>query len=690
MKVLTQNLKTGNTEILEVPSPQKSEDKIIVENQCSLISTGTESYVVNFGKAGWINKARQQPDRVKDVLNKIKSSGFNETFRAIKTKLDYPMVMGYSAVGTVAHANEKFSLSKGDRVFTNSVHQEQALIDYNMCVRIPDEVDNKSASFGAIGGIAIQSIKCIPENSERIALIGLGLLGQVTSRILIALGYECIVYDIDKSKVELAERFGAKGVQSSNLPEEILELTNGVGADCTIIAASSLSNEIINEATSYTKRKGKIISSGLVGLNLIRDKFFQKQIELVVSNSSGDKNHRGEGSSFQNITYFFELLIQNKIKVSDLISEETSLNEPSKIYSFPTDSLFFSKLINYDFNNINLSDTIFDKKFIKNSNAVSAGVIGSGNFSLSTLLPVINKTRIGYVNSILGREGLPLFIAKKRFNINKITTNSSEFYKDIDAVFISTPHETHYDLLKKSIDLSISTWIEKPLVISIDELLDIRERMLATKINYAVGFNRSFAPWTNYALKEIKCEQADIMMRINAGKLPENHWLLNQKKCGGRIVGEFCHFIDLSLTLLGHTKIQNVECVKRDAYYQDTGNYILNFEDGSKVNIDYRYDLPPSIPKENIIINLSNKTLKNNNWRKFSNNIFDFNFISKGKGHAEAVQSFFERIQSNNFSTKDEINQFCLTTFISLKLQNMSEGETIDINQLYNSQILSQ
>ena len=290
----------------------------------------------------------------------------------------------------------------------------------------------------------------------------------------------------------------------------------------------------------------------------------------------------------------------------------------------------------------------------------------------------------------MGREGLPLFIAKKRFNINKITTNSNEFYKDIDAVFISTPHETHYDLLKKSIDLSISTWIEKPLVISIDELLDIRERMLATKINYAVGFNRSFAPWTNYAIKEIKCKQADIMMRINAGKLPENHWLLNQEKCGGRIVGEFCHFIDLSLTLLGHAKIQNVECVKRDAHYQDTGNYILNFEDGSKVNIDYRYDLPPSMPKENIIINLPNKTLKNNNWRKFSNNIFDFNFISKGKGHAEAVQSFFERIQSNNFSTKDEINQLCLTTFISLKLQNMSQGETIDINQLYNSQILGQ
>ena len=219
-----------------------------------------------------------------------------------------------------------------------------------------------------------------------------------------------------------------------------MKLTNGDGADCTIIAASSLSNEIINNATSYT-RKGKIVSSGLVGLNLVRDKFFQKQIELVVSNSSGDKNHRGEGSSFQNITYFFELLAKDKIKVIDLISEETSLNEPNKIYTFPTDSLFFSKLINYDYNNINQSHTVFDKKFTKNSNMVSAGVVGSGNFSLSTLLPAINKSKIGYVNSILGREGLPLFVAKKRFNINKITTNNNEFYKDIDAVFISTPHE---------------------------------------------------------------------------------------------------------------------------------------------------------------------------------------------------------------------------------------------------------
>ena len=233
---------------------------------------------MNFGKAGWINKARQQPDKVKDVINKIKSSGFNETFRAIKTKLDYPMVMGYSAVGIVAHTNEKFSFLKGDRVFTNSVHQEQALIDFNMCIKIPDVVDNKSASFGAIGGIAIQSIKCIPENSKTIALIGLGLLGQVTSRILIALGYECIAYDIDKSKIELAERFGAKGVHNSNLAEEVLKLTNGDGADCTIIAASSLSNEIINNATSYTKRKGKIVSSGLVGLNLVEIKFSKNRL----------------------------------------------------------------------------------------------------------------------------------------------------------------------------------------------------------------------------------------------------------------------------------------------------------------------------------------------------------------------------------------------------------------------------
>ena len=200
MKILTQNLKTGKTNILEVPSPAISSDKIRVLNKYSLISTGTESSIVNFGKASWINKAKQQPDRVKDVINKVQSSGIFDTYRAIKNKLDYPMVMGYSAVGVVTHTNKNYNLIKGTRVFTNSFHQEEALVDYNMCVKIPDNLDGKSASFGAIGGIAMQSIKCIPEGSKIITLIGLGLLGQVTLRILNALGYQCIVYDLDLKK----------------------------------------------------------------------------------------------------------------------------------------------------------------------------------------------------------------------------------------------------------------------------------------------------------------------------------------------------------------------------------------------------------------------------------------------------------------------------------------------------------
>ena len=174
-----------------------------------------------------------------------------------------------------------------------------------MCIPIPNNVNDKSASFGAIGGIAMQSIKCIPNDSKNIAIIGLGLLGQVTFRILNALNYNCIVYDIDTKKVQLAIDNGAVGIKTGDISEFILNNTGGIGVDCTIIAASSSSNEIVNKATEYTRRKGKIISSGLIGLNLIRDKFFKKQIELVVSNSSGDKNHKKEGSSYENISYFF-------------------------------------------------------------------------------------------------------------------------------------------------------------------------------------------------------------------------------------------------------------------------------------------------------------------------------------------------------------------------------------------------
>jgi len=688
MKILTQNLKNGNTKIYEVPSPANTSKKIQVINHFSLISTGTESSIVNFGKVSWLGKVRQQPDKVKDVVNKLKSSGVVETFNAIKNKLDSPMVMGYSSVGRVKNDNNKFNIKKGTRIFTNSPHQEEALVDYNMCIKIPDNVDDKSACFGAMGGIAMQSIKCVPKDAKTIAIIGLGLLGQITLRVLLAMGFKCIVYDLDDKKIRLAEKYGAIGAYKNNLLEIVHENTKGLGADCTIIAAASNSSQIINNATKFTKRKGKIVSSGVVGLNLIRDNFFKKQIGLVVSNSSGDKNHKGEGSSYENIKHFFQLISSKKIKVLDLISEETSFTDVDNIYSFPDESLFFSKIIKYNYEEIIDNNTM--TKDYKKSQKLNIGLIGTGNFATSTLIPLISKSKDGEVYSLLGREGLPLYSAQKKFKINTITTNESDFLKNIEAVFISTPHETHYDFLNRYIDYALPIWVEKPLVISIEELILITNKMLSNEQIYAVGFNRSFAPWTKVAKKIINGKKSDIKMTINAGELPSEHWLLNKKKCGGRILGECCHFIDLSLTLLSHTTLKTVKCISRDYHYQDTGEYILSFEDGSTVSINYTHKLPPSLPKEKISVVLSDNKLVNNNWRKFSSNkIFDFNFIKKGKGHKEAINEFFNRIKSDKYLSKSEINAISFSTFVSIKLQAMRFGESLDFSNLFNDEILS-
>ena len=680
MKIVTQNLKSGKTDVLDVPSPTATSNKISISNTYSLISTGTESSIVNFGKVGWIDKARQQPDKVKDVINKIKSSGLLDTYRAVKNKLDFPMTMGYSAVGITTKAYEKYNLNKGQRIFTNSFHQEEALIDFNMCVEIPDDLDSKSAVFGAVGGIAMQSIKCIPEGSKNIVLIGLGLLGQITLRILRAKGYHCIVFDLDIKKIELAEKYGAIGVRE-NLTETVLNYTKGNGADSTIIAAASQSNEIINEATSYTKRKGKIISSGVIGLNLIRDKFFKKQIELVVSNSSGDKNHKGEGSSYENIKHFFELISLNKLEVLDLISEETNLKNPDSIYLFPNNSMFFSKLIKYE--NINRKPDQTFLKQNKNKTEIKVGLIGIGNFAMSTLIPTINKSSEGYLSSILGREGLSLYVAQNKFEIDMITTKDSDFYKSIEALCITTPHQTHFYFVKKAIELSLPVWVEKPLVISNKELIEVRKKMLSNKSIYAVGYNRSLAPWTNFVKKKINGKKATIEMKINAGKLPDAHWLLDEKTCGGRIIGEFCHFIDLSLTMLHHTKLISVECIKRDRYYQDTGDFILNFKDGSIVSIQYRYDLPADVPKEKIIVETNKLKYENYNWKKFSG----INIIKKGKGHDQAISSFLSRVKNNNFSTKDEINNICFSTYTAISLQKMIRGDVFNIEENYNNEI---
>ena len=245
---------------------------------------------------------------------------------------------------------------------------------------------------------------------------------QVTLRILISRGYKCLAYDIDSKKVKLAEKVGAIGVNKKNITEIVLNNTKGKGADCTIIAASSLSSDIVNEATFYTARKGKIVSSGAVGLNLVRENFFKKQIEFVVSNSSGDKNHKGKGSSYENIRYFFELLSLKKVKVLDLISEEISFKDSQNIYSKPSSSLFFSKLIKYDKNNVKALQTFSDQQINKETKKIRVGLIGAGNFARSTLMPKINSSKDGYLAALLGREGLPLYFAKERFNVNTITT----------------------------------------------------------------------------------------------------------------------------------------------------------------------------------------------------------------------------------------------------------------------------
>lgn len=690
MKILTQNLKSGKTNILDVPSPAKVDEKIQVLNQCSLISTGTESNIVEFGRANFLNKARQQPDRVKDVINKIRSSGFLDTFRAIKNKLLYPMPMGYSAVGIVTHSNNNFEINIGSRVFTNSYHQEAALVDNNMCVKIPNNVDNKSASFGAIGGIAMQSIKCIPKNSKTVAVVGLGLLGQVTIRILLANGYKCLAHDLDIKKVKIAEKFGAIGIFEGNISEMVQNYTKGYGVDATIIAASSLSSDIVNDATLYTRRKGKIISSGAVGLNLIRDNFFKKQIELVVSNSSGDKNHKNKGSSFENINYFFELLSSNQISVKDLISSEVSFNNSSEIYSMPSGSTFFAKLINYDTKKDGSFQTLSNTIKSKKTNSINTGLIGAGNFAIGTLLPKIKKNKDAHITCLFGREGLPLFIAQKKFSIDKITTEESVFFESIDTVFISTPHETHFKYLNIAIDKSLSCWIEKPLVISIDELVNIQQKMLKNNLVYMIGYNRSYAPWTKFISKKVNDLKAEIEMTINAGKLPNDHWLLNENKCGGRIIGECCHYVDLIFALIKKSKLENVECIRRDRYYQDTGKFIFKFQNGSKAIIDYRSDLPASVPKEKIIVKIKNQTYTNYNWKKFTNKkIFNASMIKKGKGHDEAINSFFNRIKNKKYLSSNEINHLCFSTYISIKMQNMFSGDSLNISQEFQKEVLS-
>lgn len=673
MKQIIQDLKSGETILEDVPAPMVRRGAVLIRTHRSLVSLGTERMLVEFGKAGYLEKARQQPEKVKQVLEKIKSDGLLPTIEAVFRKLGEPLPLGYCNVGEVIAVGQGVNDFKiGDRVASNGHHAEVVCIGQNLVAKIPDTVTYDQASFTVIGAIGLQGIRLIgPTFGETIVVTGLGLIGLISGQLLLANGCRVIGLDFDKSKVDLAKSFGieAYSVDDGTNPITLIEsLTNGIGADGVLITASTKSNDVIAQAAGMCRKKGRIVLVGVVGLDINRSDFFKKELSFQVSCSYGpgryDESYEEKGHDYpigyvrwtekRNFEAVLSALEKGQLSVAPLITEVVPINDFNQVYGNMSSSKSIASILKYDdvlekqfFNTVKL----LEKNFSKQIGVV--GIIGAGNFTGSTILPSLNKINasVKYIASSKGLSGTTL---AKKFSVPYSTTDYKEILNDpeVDAVIITTRHNAHAAQVIEGLKAGKHIFVEKPLALSNDELDAIKSTMQETDKTLTVGFNRRFSPFVVDARKQLGDSNGpiNVIATMNAGFIPQDVWVQDMEVGGGRIIGEACHLIDLITSLTGSL----VESAVMNAMGQnptentDNASILLKYKNGSTGVINYFANGSKAYSKERVEIYSQNRTIIIDNFRRSEYFGFKSSGLSKtqDKGHHEQFRLFVERLKN--------------------------------------------
>ena len=652
MKQILQNLKSGETIIADVPSPKLKNGHLKIRTKKSLISPGTEGMIVGFSKSNYIEKARQQPDKVKQVINKIKNDGLKPTYDAVMSRLDEMQPLGYSNVGEVIEVGSEVEGFKiGDRVVSNGRHAEVVCVPKNLCIKIPNEVSDEDAAFTVISSIALQGVRLsLPTLGESFLVYGLGLIGLITAQILKANGCHVIGVDVSEDKINKAIDLGIDAHNlsgRSNLDEYIKSLNHENEIDGVIITASAKDNSIISNSAKVCRKRGRIILVGVVGLDIDRSDFYEKEISFQVSCSYGpgryDDLYEQNGVDYpigfvrwtenRNFKAILEMIKNKSLKVDTLISKKEKLINADKLYDEILSGKFITALIDYDSKETNHSNVIRQNKERKyDSNKPIIAVIGAGNFTKNKLLPSIKKYKENF-HTIASSEGISSFSSSIKYNFSNNSNKVSDIFEnqDINTVFVMTRHDSHADLVTKSLENNKNVFVEKPLCIKEEDLQSIENVYNQNQnLKLMVGFNRRFSRFSQYAKSVLssRSKPVSLIYTVNAGYLPSSHWAQSEDMGGGRIIGEACHFIDLCSFVIGSPVIEvSAHKISHDliqSYGDDIVTINLTFIDGSIASIHYFANGSKEFSKERIeifnngeIISIDNfKSIKINSKRK--------------------------------------------------------------------------
>lgn len=646
MKQLLQSLKTGATEVAEVPAPRAGRNQVLIATSRTLVSAGTERMLVEFGKASLIDKARQQPDKVKMVLEKVRTDGLLATFDAVQSKLDQPLALGYCNVGRVLESRAP-GYTAGERVVSNGQHAGIVAVPQNLCAHIPDAVSDDAAAFTVLAAIGLQGIRlAAPTLGECVVVTGLGLIGLLTVQMLRAQGCRVMGIDFDPERLALARRFGAETV-NPGAGEDVLAkahaFSRGRGVDAVLITASTKSNEPVSQAARMCRKRGRIVLVGVTGLELSRADFYEKELSFQVSCSYGpgryDPAYEEGGQDYpvgfvrwteqRNFEAVLDMMAAGTLDPSALISHRFDITDGSKAMDLLASGRpSLGILLDYP----QAEDTAapgaarrvaLDADGGPSGSAATIGVLGAGNYAGRVLIPAF-KAAGASLHTLASGGGVSAVHFGRKFGFRQAVTDTTEILEnpDITTVVIATRHDAHAGQVLAALRAGKHVFCEKPLCLTLDELAAIEEEAASRPgQQLMVGFNRRFAPQTvkMKALLETVSAPKAIIITVNAGEIPASHWTQDPETGGGRIIGEACHFIDLARHLAGHAIVSadsaSLGAEPGGPACTDRAVLTLSFADGSVASIHYLANGHKGFPKERVEVFTAGRVLQLDNFR---------------------------------------------------------------------------
>jgi len=704
-----QHLRSGQLELAEVPDPRPGRGSVLIRTRASVISAGTERMLVEFSKANLIQKARQQPERVQQVLDKIRTDGLIPTLEAVFRKLDEPLPLGYCNAGVVVEIGAGVhDLPPGDRVASNGPHAELACVPRHLCARIPEGVTDEHAAFTVLGSIALQGLRlAAPTLGERFMVFGVGLLGLLAVQLLRANGCEVLAVDPNGERLKLAEAFGARTVDLGAGGDPVAaarDWSAGRGVDGVLITASAKTDDIVHQAAQSCRRCGRIVLVGVVGLDLRRSDFFEKELSFQVSCSYGpgryDDTYEQQGHDYpfgfvrwteqRNFEAVLGAIGDGRLTPDRLITDRMPLSEAVTAYDkIREDPQVLGVVLDYPEEARQAPTVVIAQSAAPPSGDVVAGVIGAGNFAKGILLPALSKSsaQLAYVadrNSAAARHGA------KRFGAREAVTDYRRLLDDdrVNAVFVVVGHHLHARFVSEALEAGKHVFVEKPLALNVDELDRVTAAASqAPDRQVIVGYNRRFSAHTTKMRELLAARSGPLCMNmtVNAGEIPPDHWTQDPERGGGRIIGEGCHFIDL-LSFLADSPVVTVSASmvgEGSAVREDKVSIVLGLADGSVGTVNYFSNGPRSYPKETLEVFSDGRALRLNNFRATKGYGFQgfsgFRTSRQDKGHATEIAAFVERVRGGGdpLMVFDRLRNVSLASFAAVRAAR--ERSTIEV-----------